>query len=181
MTIPAGSTTAGITINPATDSIIEPDETVTLSVAAGTGYTVGAPSSATGTILNDDVPTATIAVSPATVAEDGAPNLVYTVTLNQAPSAPVSINYTVGGTATNGTDYATIASPLVIAAGSMSGTVTVNPTADASIEADETVILSLAAGGGYVVGAPNSATGTILNDDLPSLSINCLLYTSRCV
>ena len=172
VTIPAGSTTASITINPTTDSIIEPDETVTLSVAAGTGYTVGAPSSATGTILNDDVPTATIAVSPATVAEDGAPNLVYTVTLSQAPSSSVSINYTVGGTATNGTDYATIASPLVIAAGSTSGTVTVNPTADATIEADETAILSLAAGTGYVVGAPNSATGTILNDDLPSLSIN---------
>ncbi|ENY80937.1 hemagglutinin-like protein [Sphingopyxis sp. MC1] len=172
VTIPAGSTTASITINPTTDSIIEPDETVTLSVAAGTGYTVGAPSSATGTILNDDVPTATIAVSPATVAEDGAPNLVYTVTLSQAPSSSVSINYTVGGTATNGTDYAAIASPLVIAAGSTSGTVTVNPTADATIEADETAILSLAAGTGYVVGAPNSATGTILNDDLPSLSIN---------
>jgi hypothetical protein len=171
--IPAGATTATITIDPTVDGTVEANETVILTVAAGTGYTVGAPASATGTILNDDVPSATITVAPASVSEDGAPNLVYTVTLNQAnPSAATTVNYTISGTATNGTDYATITSPLVIAAGSTTGTITVNPTADATIEADETVILTLNAGAGYTVGVPNSATGTILNDDLPNLTIN---------
>ena len=172
VSIPAGATTATVTINPSVDGTVEADETVTLTVAAGTGYTVGAPASATGTILNDDVPTATIAVSPAAVAEDGAPNLVYTVTLNQASFSALSLNFTVGGTAANGTDYATIASPLVIPAGNTTGTVTVNPTGDTVIEADETVTLTLNAGAGYTVGVPNSATGTILNDDLPNLVIN---------
>ena len=172
VTIPAGATTATIVIDPTVDGTVEADETVTLTVAAGTGYTVGVPASATGTILNDDVPSATIAVSPAAVAEDGAPNLVYTVTLNQASFSALSINYTIGGTATNGTDYASIASPLVIPAGSTTGTITVNPTADATIEADETVTLTLGAGAGYTVGVPNAATGTILNDDLPNLTIN---------
>ncbi|WP_348246634.1 hypothetical protein, partial [Salmonella enterica] len=69
----------------------------------------------------------TIAVSPASVAEDGAPNLVYTVTLNQASLSATSVGYTISGTATNGTDYATIASPLVIPAGNLTGTITVNP------------------------------------------------------
>ncbi|WP_284448496.1 putative Ig domain-containing protein [Pseudoxanthomonas mexicana] len=170
--IPAGATTATITIDPTVDGTVEADETVTLTVAAGTGYTVGAPASATGNILNDDVPSATISVSPANVAEDGAPNLVYTVSLNQASFSALSINYTIGGTATNGTDYATIASPLVIPAGNTTGTITVNPTVDATIEANETVILTLNAGAGYTVGVPNSATGTILNDDLPNLAIN---------
>ena len=172
VTIPAGATTATFTIDPTVDGTVEPDETVTFTIAAGTGYTVGTPSSATGTILNDDVPSATITVSPANVAEDGAANLVYTVTLNQPAFNPININYTVGGTATNGTDYAAIASPLVINTGNTTGTITVNPTADATIEADETVILSLAAGTGYTVGVPNAATGTILNDDLPNLTIN---------
>lgn len=170
--IPAGATTATITINPNVDGTVEPDETVTLTVAAGTGYTVGVPASATGTILNDDVPSVTVSVSPAAVAEDGAPNLIYTFTLNQAAFSAISVNYTIGGTAANGTDYATIASPLVIPAGNTTGTVTVNPTADTTIEADETVTLTLAAGTGYTVGVPNSATGTILNDDLPNLTIN---------
>ena len=170
--IPAGATTAPITINPTVDGTVEADETVILTVAAGTGYTVGVPASATGNILNDDVPSATISVSPANVAEDGAPNLVYTVTLNQASFSALSIGYAIGGTATNGADYATIASPLVIPAGNTTGTITVNPTADATIEANETVILTLNAGAGYTVGVPNSATGTILNDDLPNLAIN---------
>lgn len=172
VTIPADATTATITIDPTVDGTVEADETVTLTVAAGTGYTVGVPASATGNILNDDVPSATISVSPANVAEDGAPNLVYTVTLNQASFSALSIGYAIGGTATNGADYATIASPLVIPAGNTTGTITVNPTADATIEANETVILTLNAGAGYTVGVPNSATGTILNDDLPNLAIN---------
>ena len=170
--IPAGATTATITINPSVDGTVEANETVILTVAAGTGYTVGAPASATGTILNDDVPSATIAVAPASVSEDGAANLVYTVTLNQATLTATSVNFTIAGTGTNGTDYATITSPLVIAAGATTGTIVVNPTADATIEADETVILALAAGAGYTVGVPASATGTILNDDLPNLVIN---------
>jgi len=170
--IPAGATTATITINPNVDGTVEANETVILTVAAGAGYTVGAPASATGTILNDDVPSATIAVAPASVAEDGAPNLVYTVTLNQASLTATSVNFTAAGTATSGTDFAAVTSPLVIAAGATTGTVVVNPTADATIEADETVILTLAAGAGYTVGAPASATGTILNDDLPTLVIN---------
>jgi len=148
VSIPAGATTATIVIDPTVDGTVEPNETVTLTVAAGTGYTVGVPASATGTILNDDVPSVTVSVSPAAVAEDGAPNLIYTFTLNQAAFSATSINYTIGGTATNGTDYATIASPLVIPAGNTTGTVTVNPTADATIEADQTVTLTLAAGTG---------------------------------
>ena len=172
LTIPAGVTSGVVTIDPTADATPEANETVRMTVAAGTGYTVGAPASATATITNDDVPSASIAVSPASVSEDGAPNLVYTVTLSPAPLVATAVNFTVGGTATSGTDYAAITSPLTIAAGATTGTVVINPTADATIEADETATLTLAAGTGYTVGAPATATGTILNDDLPTLTIN---------
>ncbi|MBJ7438570.1 MAG: putative Ig domain-containing protein [Sphingopyxis sp.] len=165
VTIAANATTATVTIDPAADTSIETNETVTLTVAAGSGYTVGAPASATGTIINDDNAIATIAVSPSTAREDGSTNLDYTVTLSQASASAVSVNFTVGGTASNGTDYGAIASPLVIAAGSTTGTISVNPTTDATNESDETVTISLAAGTGYVVGGASSATGTITNDD----------------
>lgn len=171
VTIAANATTATLVIDPTVDANVEADETVILTVATGTGYTVGAPASATGTILNDDVPSASIAVAPASVSEDGATNLVYTVTLNQASLTATSVNFTVSGTATSGTDFAAVSSPLVIAAGATSGTITINPTADATTEVDETVVLTLSAGAGYTVGAPAAATGTILNDDSPSVSI----------
>jgi hypothetical protein len=170
--VPANATTASFPITPVADSTVEPDETVIFSVASGSGYGIGSPSSATATIVNDDFPVASITVSPASVDEDGAANLVYTVALDQPSPSALSIGFSVGGTATNGSDYATINSPLVIAAGQTSGTITVNPTTDTTAEPDETVVISLNAGSGYTVGSPNSATGTIRNDDLPTLSIN---------
>ena len=172
VSIPAGATTATITINPTVDATVEADETVILTVAAGGGYTVGAPASATGTITNDDVPSASITVAPASVNEDGAANLVYTVTLSAVPLVATSVNFTVSGSATSGTDYAAVTSPLTIAAGVTTGTVVVNPTADAAVEANETVTITLGTGIGYTVGAPANATGSILNDDLPTLTIN---------
>ena len=42
---------------------------------------------------------------------------------------------------------------------------TVNPTTDATTESNETVVLTIAAGSGYTAGSPNSAVGTIVNDD----------------
>lgn len=172
VSIPSGATTATVTINPTADATVEANETVILTVAAGSGYTVGAPASATGTILNDDVPSASITVAPSSVNEDSGTPLVYTVTLDQPSLVPLSVAYTVGGTATSGTDYAAVSSPLSIAAGATSGTITVTPTADSAVEANETVVLTLAAGTGYAVGAPASATGTILDDDQPALSIS---------
>ena len=170
--VPANSTSASFSVTPVADSTVEADETVIFQVASGSGYSIGNPSSATATIANDDYPSASIAVSPASVAEDGSANLVYTVTLSQPSPSALSIGFSVGGTATSGTDYAAVNSPLVIAAGQISGTITIDPTPDTTVEPDETVVISLNAGMGYTVGSPSSATGTILNDDQPALSIN---------
>ncbi|MBB4594668.1 outer membrane autotransporter protein [Xanthomonas arboricola] len=170
--VPANASSASFSVTPIADGVVEPDETVTFSVANGTGYSPGSPASATATIVNDDITTASIAVSPASVAEDGGTNLTYTVTLTNTSSTAVSIGFSVGGTATSGTDFAAVNSPLVIPAGQTSGSIVIDPTADATSEPDETVVITLNAGSGYVVGSPNSATGTILNDDVPSLSIN---------
>lgn len=171
VTIAANATTATVVIDPTADSLVEADKTVILSVAAGAGYTIGAPASATGTILNDDLPSASITVSPASVVENDGPNLVYTVALGAAATAPLTINYTIGGDAINGNDYAPIGTSVVIAAGATSQTIMVNPNNNGTIEPDETVVITLAPGAGYTVGAPASATGTILNDDFPSISV----------
>src|SRR5262249_510537 len=170
----AGSPTATVTVDPTADTTVEPYETVILSVAAGTGYTVPAVNnSATGTITNDDTDVS-VAVAPSAVLEDGPTNLVYTFTRNGVTTGPLTVNFTIGGTATFNTDYtqsgaATFVPPngtVTFAAGNSTATVTVDPTADTTSEPDETVILTLAAGTGYSVGAPSSATGTILNDDV---------------
>ena len=170
----AGSSTATVTVDPTADTTVEPDETVILTVAAGTGYNVAAVNSAaTGTITNDDTDVS-VAVAPSAVAEDGATNLVYTFTRTGVTATPLTVNFTVGGTATFNTDYtqtgaATFVPPngtVTFGAGNSTATVTVDPTADMTSEPDETVILTLAAGTGYNVIEPSSATGTITNDDV---------------
>ena len=175
----AGSSTATVTIDPTADTTVEPDETVVLTVAPGTGYNVAAMNnSATGTITNDDTDVS-VAVAPASVAEDGATNLVYTFTRDGVTTGALTVNFSIGGTATFNTDYtqvgaATFVPPsgtVMFSAGNSTATVTINPTADMTSEPDETVILTVAAGTGYNVGTPSSATGTILNDDAVDVEI----------
>ncbi|WP_164240912.1 putative Ig domain-containing protein [Stenotrophomonas maltophilia] len=172
VTIPANATSATFNIVPVADTQVESDETVIFTVAAGAGYTVGAPASATGTIVNDDFPVATVSVSPATVNENGGVPLVYTISLDRPNPVPLSIAFTLGGTGASGTDYTAVSSPLVIGAGATSATVSIAPIPDAIPEPDKTVVLTLAPGAGYQIGAPASATGTLRDDDLPGLSIN---------
>jgi hypothetical protein len=115
--------------------------------------------------VGNDSPTVSLAVSPSSVTEDGTTNLVYTFTRSGVTTNALTVNYTVSGTATNGTDYTSIPTSVTFAANSSTATVTVDPTADTTVESDETVILTLASGTGYTVGTPNAVTGTITNDD----------------
>ena len=170
--IPIGSSTATVTLDPAADITVEGNETAVLTVISGTSYDVGTPASASGTITNDDTDV-TVAVSPSSVEEDGAPNLVYTFTRNGVTAGALTVNFTINGTATFNDDYtqtgaATFTPPngtVIFADGSSTATVTVNPTTDNTVEPNETVILTLAAGTGYNVANPSTATGTITNDD----------------
>ena len=78
--------------------LVEPDETVILTVLPGTGYNVGSPSAATGTITNDDADVS-VTVAPSSVTEDGPTNLVYTFTRTGFTALPVTVNFSVGGSA----------------------------------------------------------------------------------
>ena len=111
-------------------------------------------------------PSATISVSPSQVAENGAANLVYTVTLSSPAPANLTIPLSYSGSATPGSDYTGNAANLQIAAGGTSGSITLNPTGDSTDEPNETVTVTLGSGANYTLGSPSSATGTILNDDV---------------
>ena len=111
-------------------------------------------------------PSVSIAVSPASVAENGTANLVFTVTRSASLNAATVVNLGTTGTATAGEDYTGSVPTVTIPAGATSATITIDPGADATPEGNETVILTVLAGTGYTVGAPSSATGTILDDDV---------------
>jgi outer membrane autotransporter protein len=112
-------------------------------------------------------PSVSIAVAPASVDEDDVASLVYTVTRSLNLSSATTVNIGTSGTAISGDDYTGGVATVDIPSGATTATITIDPSADATVEVDETVILTVAAGTGYTVGAPDSASGTIANDDVP--------------
>jgi hypothetical protein len=110
----------------------------------------------------------TVAVAPSSVTEDGATNLVYTFTRNSASQGTLIVNYSVSGTAVNGVDYETVGlgPQATFVDNALTTTVIINPIADPTAEVNETVIVTIQPNPAYTVGTPNSATGTITNDDV---------------
>ncbi|MBI2946998.1 MAG: hypothetical protein HYY23_05090 [Verrucomicrobia bacterium] len=58
--IPAGQTNVLLTLTPIDDAEVEGDETVAVSIASGAGYAIGATSSATATIKDNDLASAPV-------------------------------------------------------------------------------------------------------------------------
>ena len=79
---------------------------------------------------------------------------------------PLSVNVTLGGTATRDTDYTTRpGNSIAIPPGVREVWVEVMPVADEDHgEADETIVLTVTGGVGYVVGAANQGTVTLANE-----------------
>ena len=121
-------------------------------------------------------PLPSLSVTDATVSEgnSGTHDLAFTVALSAAATGPVTVAYaTANGTATAGSDYGALSGTLTFAAGETSKVVHVQVMGDSTVEADETLTLSLSSASGATI-AHGTATGTILNDDaapLPMLSI----------
>jgi len=114
------------------------------------------------------LPSITLSLSQATIAEDGPGTLLYTFTRTGPTSAPLTVIYSVGGTATPGSDYRGIAATptlrrVTFRAGSSTTTVAVDPTSDSRVESPETVSLRLSAGSSYSIGTPSEVMGTIRN------------------
>ncbi|WP_170113042.1 Calx-beta domain-containing protein [Ahniella affigens] len=179
---PAGQTTRLVPVFLLNDSLAnEGGETIVLTLAAGSGYTVAAGNDvATATIVDDDTAFISVSVAPASVNEDGAGNLTYTFSTSNASVSQMVVDFSLTGTATSGSDYAASGLTVTFPAGSSADqTITVDPTVDATVEADETVILTLLQGGGYALSIGNEiATGTILNDDSVTANIAAVVSST---
>jgi hypothetical protein len=88
------------------------------------------------------------------------------VLLNGTNGAPVTVNYSIGGTASNGVDYAHLPSTVTIPAGALAGDIVVTPLGGTLPANSATVTLSLLASTNYAVTNPASATLVILDTPL---------------
>src|SRR6185295_9134150 len=179
VTIPAGSASATITVTPIDDTLAEADETVIATLTADDAYAIGTPGAATVTIISNDPPTVTIAATTPTGSETGPTAGAFTVTRVGPTTAALTVLYTVAGSATPASDYQALFGSVTIPAGSATATITVTPINDTLAEADETVVVTLAANAAYLVGTPNAATVTIISNDPPTVTIAATTPTAN--
>ncbi len=188
-TFAAGSAIAVVNLNVIDDTSIEGTETATLTVTSGTGYTIGTGNSATVNIADNDFPVITVAATDADAAETATgvtPNPgAFTLTRTGPTTSALTVNIQMSGTATNGTDYSTIATTVTFAAGSATAVVNLNVIDDTLIEGTETATLTVIAGNGYTLNSlvtsnsaasqtnviTSSATVSITDNDTPSGTI----------
>ena len=169
--------TVTITANDNNDWSASKSVTVTGDVTAPAG--VSDPSSLTLTITNDDFPTLTISSPSVSEGDSGQTSMTFTVTRSYAIAASSTVAYAeiTGGTATSGTDFAALAGGTLTFASGLSATqsFTVMVNGDTTAEAYETVKVRLSSATNAVLsggGTTLDGTGTIENDDAPTVSVN---------
>ena len=187
ITFNPGASQVTVKMSPNDDTIVESNETVSLTLAANTSttsdYDIVVPSSATGTITNDD--SATLTLSGGVAKSEGASGTVaytFTATLSNAVEGGFTIPYTTNdGTATVAdSDYTDNDGTLTFTGtAGETKTITVLVNGDNKVELNETFNVALGPVTGSTAtqlaaitpsGSPQTAT--ITNDDSATVSIS---------
>lgn len=190
--IPAGERSVDVRVLARTDGITEGDETVVATLILPElviaiypppppPYRIdSAAQSATVTIrdypFEPAVPFVSI-VATDPFGREGDPtgvgrnNIEFTFHRSGDTTLPLAVHFTLGGSATSGTDYSSAASPIVIPAGQTRVKLVVEPIDDRSVEPIETVVVTLArdpeAPAAYVPGLPRRAAAILVDNDRP--------------
>ena len=187
LTIPAGTNTGTIVISISEDDVLEPTETLQVTiddVSTATGSFAQPPvmgSPETAEIREAGTVTASMVQTAVTVTEGG--EALFPVRLSGKVSVDVTVGYsTGGGDATDtgtGSDYESVDNgELIIKAGETAGTITIDTEPDMRSEDDETFTVTLsdpptATGllAGSVVLGTGAATATIRDDDALTVTV----------
>jgi Calx-beta domain len=170
----ANATSVSLPISPIEDALIEGDETVTLTVLAGTGYTPGNTISAS-VLIRDNEPAISVSATDPAAFEPGTDAGQFTITRQSTNvSAALTVYYTVSGSAISGTDYKGIGGSVIIPANSSSKTITVTALDDAVAETMKNVVLTLTPDATYGIIGSGAATVEIGDNDaaLPVVQIS---------
>jgi hypothetical protein len=167
VTIPAGQTSATVTVAVRGDRLVEPTETFAVKLTAATAATI-LDGHGVGAILDNDV-YPLVSISDVTKSEGNGKKttlFVFTVTLSAPYDERVTLSFqTVNGTATTGdNDYVAKSGTLIFFPGETTKTITIEVKGDNKNEANETFYLDLF-GLSNALFSKSRGIGTILNND----------------
>ncbi|MCK7554699.1 hypothetical protein MKQ70_06665 [Chitinophaga sedimenti] len=174
--IPAMGNSVTIPVTVLNDELIEQLETVTVTLtnssAAIGAFTIGAANSATVNISDDDAVNLKLGVTATQpAAAEPATNGGFTISIagGKLTSEAITVQYTIGGSATPDADYQAISGIITIPAGASSVIVPVNVLNDDEVEDPETVVFTItggtAANFSWTPDTNNEAIVTITSDD----------------
>jgi len=172
-----GVTQTTVNLSIVNDALIENNEAFTITLSNPNGATLGAPSSATITLIDNDLPIVALN-SAAYNTYENAGTVPITVTLNQAAPYLVTVAYaTSNGTASTPGDYLAASGMLTLTPGLTQTTVNVTIVNDAQIENAETFSVTLSNPVSATLGAPSAASVTINDNDQPSVALSSATYS----
>jgi hypothetical protein len=160
--IPANQNSTTVGVRPINNFLADGDQIVQLQVVDGQSYLVGAPSTASVTV-DDDEPT----ISVARVGDAARPSTPGSFVFSYAGAAlsqAVVVNFTYSGTAVRNTDF-TGATSVTIPSGNISQTLSINPI-DTPAGTAATVAVTITPSTTYTIGT-NTASLSILASDAP--------------
>ncbi len=171
VTLPAGSTSATVTVDTLNDMVIQPDRFIVAAISPSSSYTVGAQGSTVITINgNGAVPTVTLS-SATTYLQKGQPYDV-TISLDEALGSALTIDLNYSGTAVQGSDYTLPGGLVQVPAGQTSLQVAIPTVTDNVVEDDRTLTVSLAANAAYTIGSQSSVSVNMTSSIVPVLTIS---------
>ena len=171
--IPAGQTTAALPVVAIDDNLVEGEQTVVVSLVEGNSYRAAYPAFATVTVQDNDQ-RVWIDASDFQAAKYRLDPGQFTFSRFGTTNTPVTIFYTISGTASNGLDYATITNFMIIPAGELTSTLPILPLHSGLVRGPVTATLTLLTNAAYVLGMPTNGTVTI-DDDLPMVTVSALV------
>jgi hypothetical protein len=162
-----GETSKSISVAIVNDTLIEPSETILVTLSAPTNATLGANATHTYTITDDEAPTVRFATTSSSGTEAFSP-VDLGVTLSAASTQTITVNYAVtGGTATGGgVDYTLASGTLTFTPGQTSRNITFSVNNDLFVENNETILVTLSSPTNATLGSPATHTYTILDNDI---------------
>ncbi|MCW1921047.1 putative Ig domain-containing protein [Luteolibacter arcticus] len=172
VSIPAtGTNDVTVSIPVTNDTTAESTETVVVTITPNAAYKIYNSASAEAIIRDNDSGGDRVMVSTAnqSPAESGATGQFYFS--RTGTTGALTVNYAVSGTATNGTDYASLPGTVIIPDGATGMDLLLTPTDDAAVEGTETVTLTVLPGTGYGPDRPASATYLIADSESPAISV----------
>ncbi len=159
------------------------------TATATPGFTnpvVVGPSQANLNFVGTSVGATLSVIAPSSSAREAGPvpaSFSFTRGQEVPPTAAVTVNYTLTGTADKATDYSVAVTPpatgtynsttgvgtVVFPVGTLNAALQITPVDDAIVEGAETVVATVTAGTGYQVGADSIATLVIVDNDSTDL------------